>query len=321
MKVSLLIRTCLAALVLLWSQAQAQTYPERQVRLIVPFPPGGGSDTQARRLAERLSLLWKQSVVVENISGAGGTIAAATTAHAKPDGYTVLFATHPILSTYPFLYKKLNYDPADLVPVVAVTTAPLVLLVPSSTAIHSLADLLRKAKEQPGRLNFGSGGIGTSQHLAGELLKEVTGIDIVHVPYRGTAQTSTALMVNDIQINFDNVQSAKTQIRSGRVRGIAITSRDRLPTLPNIPTINETLPGFESTLSYGLLLPAGTPAAVVEVVNRDVNKVLQDPSYAKWVTDEGLYLQGGTPAQFQDYVVLERNKWGPLLRRLNIRLE
>ncbi|GAA4343276.1 tripartite tricarboxylate transporter substrate binding protein [Pigmentiphaga soli] len=311
-----------AALALPAAAAQAEGFPARQVRLVVPFPPGGGSDTQARLLAERLGQLWKQTVVVDNVSGAGGGLAAANVAHARPDGYSVLFATHPMLAMYPFLYEKLPYDPVkDFAPVVSLLEGPLVLLVPASSPIRSVNDLIQAAKDKPGTINFGSGGVGTTQHLTGELLKETAGIKLTHVPYRGDGQSMTALISNEIQLLFASVSSATAQIKGGRVRGIAITDSKRAPSLPDIPTMAETIPGFQSTLVYGLLVPKDTPADIVDAINRAANQVLQDPAYARRVQADGVNVRGGTPEDFDRFLASERNKWGSLLKRLDIKMD
>lgn len=309
------------ALLTVITSACAQDYPSRTVRVVVPFPAGGGADLNARSLAERLSKLWGQSVVVDNISGAGGAVAAATAARAKPDGYTIFFATHPIISVYPFLHEKLSYDPDnDFLPVVQLVDSQFVLLVNASSAFNTVADLIRIAKDKPGAINFGSGGVGTTQHLTAELFKAAAGIDINHVPYRGTAPAAAALMANEIQMHFDSTFSAMNQIRAGRLRGLAVTSTNRLPQLPEIPTLNESgLQKFESSLAYLLLLPAGAPAALVASINRDANKVLGEPAYRKQIQDQGIAIKGGTPEQLKAFLAAERKKWGELLKRLNLK--
>ncbi len=303
--------------------AVAQGYPSHAVRLVVGFPPGGSIDMQVRAMAERLSKLWAQPVVPENVSGAGGGVAAATVARSRPDGHTIYFATHPVFAINPFIYDKLAYDPEqDFIPVVKLGDTQNILVVNAASGIQRLADLIRISREKPGTINFGSGGVGTTQHLTGELFKAAAGIDIKHIPYRGTGPAATALITNDIQMQFDSAYSAMSRMRSGQVRGIAITSLNRLPTLPDLPTMNESgLKGFESTLAYGLLVPAGTPQAVVAALNRDANKVLQEPAYKKQMEDQGIYLQGGTPEQFKAFLASERRKWGEVLKQLNIKAE
>ena len=314
---------CLFALAVMAADVNAQDYPSRTVRIVVGFPPGGSIDLQVRALSERLSKLWSQPVVSENISGAGGGLGAAAVARSRPDGHTIYFTTHPVLAINPFIYDKLSYDPEqDFIPVVKLGDTQNILLVSPSSNIHKLSDLIKLARDKPGSINFGSGGIGTTQHLTGELFKAAANISITHVPYRGTGPAATALMANEIQMHFDSAYSAMERMRSGRARGIAISSLSRLPTLPDLPTMSESgLNGFEATLAYGLLVPTGTPQAVVAALNRDANKVLQDPLYKKQMQDQGIFLQGGTPEQFKTFLATERAKWGELLKRLNIRAE
>ena len=304
------------------AQTDASAWPTHPVKLVVPFPAGGGADTQARMIAERLSQEWTQPVTPENVSGAGGAVAANAVARSKPDGQTLFFATHPILAISPFMTKKLPYDPVkDFTPVIKLIEAPLVLLVPVASPVRTVADLVRLAKEKPGSINFGSGGIGTTQHLAGELLKLGADIDMTHVPYRGNAQTAAALITNEIQMHFDGVPSAVAQIKGGRVRGIAVTSKKRLTSVPELPTLSETLPDFEVSLAYGLLVPAGTPADVVAKINRSANAAIREAAYTKRISGEGATIEGGTPKEFADFLARERAKWGPLIKRLNIEAE
>lgn len=190
------------------SAQQPDAFPSRPVRLVVPFPPGGGSDMQARLLADKLRQVWTQPVVVENIAGAGGGVASSAVARAKPDGHTILFATHPMIAINPLLYKKLPYEAKDFTPVVKLMDAPLVLLVPSGSPFRTLPGLIKAAKEKPGAINYGSGGLGTTQHLTGEMLKVKAGIDLTLIPYKGNAQTNTALIANEIQLFFDSAPSA-----------------------------------------------------------------------------------------------------------------
>jgi tripartite-type tricarboxylate transporter receptor subunit TctC len=310
-----------AALVVTAVSAQPDAFPSRPVRLVVPFPPGGGSDMQARLLADKLRQVWTQPVVVENVAGAGGGVAASTVSRAKPDGHTILFATHPMIAINPLIYKKLPYEAKDFTPVVKLIDTPLVLLVPAASPFKTLADLIKAAKEKPGAINYGSGGLGTTQHLSGELLKDKAGIDLTLIPYKGNSQTNTALIANEIQLFFDSVPSAAAQIKGGRVRGLAVTGGKRLAVLPDLPTVAETLPGFESSLSYGLLVPEGTPAPIVAAINRDVNRVIRTPEYADKMKGEGASVEGGSPEQFAQFLSREHARWGGLVKRLNLQLD
>ncbi len=305
----------------LLNRVSAEEFPARPVRWIIGFPPGGSSDLQGRLFADKLSKIWGQPVVVENISGAGSGVAASTVARAKADGYTIFFVTHPVLAVNPFIYEKLSYDPEkDFLPVIKLSDSHNVLLVNASSPYRQVSDLIRAAKDKPGSLNFGSGGLGTTQHLTAESFKAAAGIQLTHIPYRGTGPAATALLVNEIQLHFDGTFSAMAQMSGGRVRGLAISSLQRLPTLPDLPTLNESgLPGFEATLAYGLLVPVNTPVAIVNQINRDTLKVLQDAVLKKQLQDQGIYLLGSTPEQFKVFLTNERKKWGELLKRLNIR--
>jgi tripartite-type tricarboxylate transporter receptor subunit TctC len=299
----------------------AQDYPTRAVRMVAPFPPGGGADLAARRLADRLNKLWGHSVIVENIAGAAGGVAAVNVARSKPDGYTLFFATHPILAINPFLYDKLSYDPDnDFAAVVHLAEIPTVLLVGPSLQVTRVSDLVSSAKARPGALNFGSGGVGTSLHLAGELFKAAAGIDMTHVPYKGTAPAVTALLGNEIQLLFDSSASALQHMQGGRVRGIAVASMNRLRAAPALPTFDESgVRDFVSTLASGVMVPAATSAALIAAINRDMNSVLNDPEYRKQVSDGGATVIGGSPEQLRQFLAAERRKWGPLVQRLGIK--
>ncbi|MDR6860916.1 tripartite tricarboxylate transporter substrate binding protein [Variovorax guangxiensis] len=303
------------------AQTEVQAFPSRPVRLVVPFPPGGGSDMQARLLADKLRQVWTQPVVVENVAGAGGGLASSAVARSKPDGHTILFATHPMIAINPLIYKTLPYEAKDFTPVVKLIDTSLVLLVPAASPFKTLPDLIKAAKERPGAINYGSGGLGTTQHLTGEMLKDKAGIDLTLIPYKGNAQTTTALIANEIQLFFDSAPSAAAQVKGGRVRAIAVTGRNRLALLPNIPTVAETLPGFESSLAYGLLAPDGTPMPVVAAINSAVNRVLQSADYSTQVRNEGATVEGGTPEQFGEFLAKEHARWRELVKRLNLKLD
>ena len=302
--------------------APAQTYPARNVHMISPFEPGGGSDLHARALAQELGKLWKLPLVPENMGGAGGGIAAAAAARAKPDGYTIFFSTHPILVVNPSLYEKLNYDPdKDFIPVVKLGDTALMAVVNSNLGINSVADLIKAAKARPGTINFGSGGIGTTQHLSGELFKAMANIDIVHVPFKSGAPATQALFAGEVQMQFDSVFPAMGSVKTGKVRGIGVTGPQRDPAVPDMPTIGETVKGYESVLGYGILVPTGTPPAIVAQLNRDLNKVIADPAYRKEMASRGLNLDGGTPEEFKAWLGVERTKWSALLKRINVRID
>jgi tripartite-type tricarboxylate transporter receptor subunit TctC len=298
-----------------------QGYPTRNVRMIVPFAPGGGSDLHARPLAQELGKIWNRTVVIENMGGAGGGVGASYVARAEPDGHTLLFATHPIISINPSLYKKLAYDPdKDFAAVTKVGETPLMLVVHPSMPVRSVNELVRLAKSRPNALNFGSGGAGTTQHLSGELFRHMASLELVHVPFKGGALASAALMGGEIHLHFDSAFPAMMAMKAGRVRGLAVTSRNRLPVLPDMPTMSETLAGYESVLGYGILAPARTPPDVVATLNRDLVKILGDAAYKVDMANRGLYLDSGTPEQFNAWLAAERRKWGELIQRLKLSL-
>lgn len=301
--------------------SSAQEFPSRPVRFISAMAPGGGGDLNARRLAEQLRSKWGQPVIVENRTGSGGNNAAAAASGATPDGYTLFFASHPIFAVNPVLYQALPFNAdRDFKPVVLVSKTPHVLIVNTALPAKTLPDLVALAKSRPGKLNFGSGGVGTSIHLAGELFKIQAGVDIRHVPYRGAAPAMAALAGNEIQLLFDSTMTAIGHIRGGRARGLAIASAKRSPALPDVPTFDESgFPGFEEGVSHGLLVPAKTPASVIKEVNQTVNEILANPDYRKQMAERGVELVGGTPGEFQAYLAAERKKWARIIREQGIR--
>lgn len=312
--------TIAALVIAATSVAQAQTsHPTRNVRMIVPFTPGGGADLHARTLGMALSTLWSRSVVIDNRGGAGGGVAASAVASSEPDGHTIFFATHPILSINPELYRKLSYDPVkDFAPVVKLGETALMLMVHPSFPAKSVAEMIKIAKEKPGTLNFGTGGPGTTQHLSAEMFRGLADIEVVHVPFKGGALASAAIMGGQIQFQFDSAYPGMRFMQSGKLRGLAVTSKTRLPMLPDMPTMAETLPGYESVLAYTIVVPAATPVGVVSALNRDINKVLSDPAYRKELESRAIYLDGGSPDDLRAWLAAERKKWGALIRRLKL---
>ncbi len=306
----------------LWATTSAaQNFPTQPVRIVAATPPGGAADVNARRLAERLSRMWQQPVVVENRSGGAGNVAAAAIADATPNGYSLLFAAHPVLAVNPLLYPKLPFNAdRDFTPVVLLSKMPHVLLANLTQVPATLPELIALAKAKPGVLNFASGGAGTSIHLAGELLIDAAGIDIRHVPYRGGAPAVTALIGGEVQLLFDATATAIGHIRGGRVRAIAIASPRRAAVLPDVPTFQEGgLRGFESVIAHGVLVPAKTPGAMVALLNRAINETLQDPEYRTQLTELGADIIGGPATEFRAFLAAERTKWGNLIRKQSIK--
>jgi tripartite-type tricarboxylate transporter receptor subunit TctC len=296
--------------------ASAQNYPERAIRLVVPFPAAGTTDILAREVAQQLTGALGQTVVVDNRPGAAGNIGSDLVAKSAPDGYTLLMGTVGTHAINPSLYSKMPYDHVkDFVPVVLVAGVPNVLVVNPALPVNSVADLIKLAKDKPGQINFASSGSGTSIHLSGELFKTMAGVDMIHVPYKGSAAALTDLIGGQVQIMFDNLPSALPQIKAGRLRPIAVTSLKRAAVLPDIPTINESgLPGFEASSWFGVLAPAGTPAPIVLRINAEVNQWLQSADAREKLLSQGAEAAGGSPAQFANHIRAETEKWAKVVK-------
>ncbi|WP_198374660.1 Bug family tripartite tricarboxylate transporter substrate binding protein [Neoroseomonas rubea] len=312
----------LAAGTALAGPAAAQgEWPARSIRMISPFPPGGAADLLARALAEELTPVLRQSVVVENRTGAGGSVGTEATVRAAPDGYTLVMGSTGPLAINPAL-QRLSYDPErDLAPIALVAAVASVLVVHPAVNARTLAELLALARAEPGRLNYGSSGIGSAQHLFAELVKQQANVDITHVPYRGTGPAMVDTVGGRLTMMFDTTPTALPHIRDGRVRPIAVTSARRDPALPDVPTIGETLPGYEALGWYGILGPAGTPAAVVERMNREVNALLGRAEFRAKLAAQGVEPLAGTPAEFAALIARDRARWGEVIRRGNIRAD
>jgi tripartite-type tricarboxylate transporter receptor subunit TctC len=270
------------AAVLMPVGARAQTYPTNPIRLVVPFAPGGGADLMARILADPLSKRLGQPIVIENKPGGGATLGADLVAKAAPDGYTLLWTTPGPQITNPYLMPKLPYDPfRDFTAVATVVTAVNVLVVTPRLPVKSVSELIAYAKANPGNLNFSSAGVGASSHLSGELFKMMAGIDIVHVPYRGSGPSLQDLLAGNVQMAIDTVAVLLPHIQSGALRGLAVATPQRNPSLPDLPPIADTLPGFDGSSINYINGPAGLPQPIVERLNREINAVLSDPEVRK----------------------------------------
>ena len=307
----------IAALLAVFAQnAFAQAYPTHSIRLVVPFPAGGTTDILARAAAQKLSESLGQAVVVDNRPGAAGNIGADLVAKSAPDGYTLLMGTVGTHAINPGLYAKMPYDHVkDFVPVVLVAGVPNVLAVYPAFPVNSVAELIALAKSKPGTINFASSGSGTSIHLSGELFKTMAGVDMTHIPYKGSSPALTDLMGGQVQIMFDNLPSSLPLIKAGKLRAIAVTSLKRAPALPDVPTISESgLPGFEASSWFGVLAPAGTPAPIVAKLNADVNKWLQSPEAREQLLAQGANAAGGTPEQFAAHIRAETEKWAKVVK-------
>lgn len=318
------LRLSLAVLLLALAAggAFAQAYPGRPVRLVVPFPPSGGNDVFARLVAQKLSEAWKQQVLVENRPGAGGNVGTEFAARAAPDGYTLLLGHTGTLAINPALYAKPGYDPQrDFTPIALLASAPLVLVVHPGASIHSVGDIVAMARSKPGEINYASSGNGTGSHLSGELLQALAGIKLTHVPYKGTSPAITDVLGGQVPMMFSVIPTALPQIRAGKLRAIAVTGATRMPQLPEVPAVAESLPGFESTLAYGILAPRGTPDAVIEEIRAQVARILATREYRERIEFEGAVPLEGTSAEFAALIRAQGEKWGKLIRASGIEPE
>jgi tripartite-type tricarboxylate transporter receptor subunit TctC len=293
----------------------ADAYPAKPIRLIVPFPPGGGTDAITRDVANELTTTLKWNFVVENRPGSGGNIGVDAAAKSAPDGYTIVLGQTSNLAINPTLYGHLPYDPLkDLTPVALVASAPLVFVVKADSPYKNLADLVAAAKAKPGSLNFASPGNGTVTHLTGELLQKEAGVQFTHVPYKGGSMALTDLLGGRIQIYAGSVPTLLGHIKSGQLRAIVVTSAQRDPNLPQVPTVGETYKGFEAVTWFGFVAPAGTPQPIVAKLNAEINKALKTPELKKRLNDEGATVLGGSPEQFGTLIKSEIAKWAPVVK-------
>ena len=320
---SYIARVCIAIMMLAVTAAvrAAETYPTRAVRVIVPYPPGSGLDTVARVTAERLHNRLKQPFIVENRAGASGNIGSEFVFRAAPDGYTVLVAPPTPLVVNKALMPSMSFDPDQFTAVSTLASLPNVLLVTSSIPVDSIARLFALAKEQPGKLNYASQGTGATPHLAMEYLKSVTGINLTHIPYRGVAPAITALIAGDVQVMFADLATALPQIRANKVKAIAITSEERHPFLPDVPTVAETLPGFSVTVWYGMVASPGTNSAVADLLARTIGEELRTPEVAARLSALSITPVGSTAAAMNAFLSLERERWKKVIRDANIKPE
>jgi tripartite-type tricarboxylate transporter receptor subunit TctC len=308
---------------LLVAAAGAQdAYPSRPVRFILPFPPGGGTDILGRVIAERLSTSLGQPVVTENRGGAGGNVGAEAAAHSAPDGYTIVLVA-PSLAISPSLYSKLNYDPVkDLAPISLVATVPNVMITNPSVEAKNLQEFIALARSKPGQMNFGSGGAGTSNHLAGELFNIVTGAKLVHVPYKGVNLAMQGVLAGEIQLVFIGIPAALPHIKAGKLRALALVAPQRSPALPDVPTVAEAgLKDFDVTTWYGVMVPAGTPRPIVTRLNGELVKIMQAPEVKERLAGMATDPLTSTPEEFAAYLRQEIAKWGDVVRKANLKAD
>ncbi len=301
----------------------AQPYPAKPVKLIVPFPPGGNTDVVGRLMAQKLTDAFGQQVVVENRAGAGGTIGAEAAAKSPADGYTLFFGTTGTLASAPALQPNLRYDPVKgFAPISTLANAPIVIIVSSAVPADSLARLIDLAKSKPGALKYGSAGTGHFVHIAGEMFRLATGVDLLHVPYKGVAPALVDLLGGRIDVMFDTVPQYEPHLQSGKVRALAVAHRNRLAQLPNLPTTAEAgLPGYELASWFGLLAPAGTPGDAVMRVNAEVVKALATREVVDTLVKLGLEPSSSSPQQYATLIVEEGARWRRVIREAGIKIE
>jgi tripartite-type tricarboxylate transporter receptor subunit TctC len=317
-------RLIAAGLALTWAAAvNAQTFPQQTVTMIVPFPPGGGTDTGSRLLAQKLSEKWGQQVVVDNKPGAAGIVGLEIASKAKPDGYTIVMGNIGTQSINPSLYKKLPYNPdTAFTPISLVAELPLVLVVNPSTAAKSTGELIAAAKAKPGDFTYSTSGNGSSMHLAAALFENQAGLKLTHVPYKGGGPAIQDLIGGHVTMSFATVLETSGQIKSGKLKPIAVTSDKRSPALPDVPTAAETgLPGYNSISWIGLLAPGGTPQPIVDKIAADVKAVLAEPATRQQFIDQGALPVGSTPAEFKALIDTDRARYGKIIVEKDIKLE
>jgi tripartite-type tricarboxylate transporter receptor subunit TctC len=319
-----LISLALAAMLTAAPASRAVDYPARPIRLIVPYVAGGPTDVLGRMVAEYLSRDLKQTVFIENKAGAQGAIGAEAVAHADPDGYTLLFTASSVIELNPMLYKKLAYDPDhELVVLSVITDLPSIMVVHPSVPAKTLAEFVAYAKQNPGKLNFGSAGTGGVGHLSGEMFKRMAGIEMTHVPYKGAGPALADLISGQIQLTFETLGTALQPIRAGLLRPLGVSSRERVAALPDLPTIAESgYPDYSATVWYGAVAPAGVPAQVAQTIRASLNRALGDEAFRASLTNAGFPpLKPQGEAETKKFVDADRARWAGIVKTLNITLD
>ena len=320
------MRALLLLGLLVFGTAQAQDWPTKPVRIIVPFPPGGSADLLPRAVTESLQKQWGQPVIVDNRPGAAGNIGAAAVYEAQPDGYTLLSAPPPPLVINRLLYPKLSYDSTRFVPMTVIAAIPNVLLVHPNVTASSVAELVAHAKSNPGKLNYASQGGGTTSHLTAELFKSIAGgggepLAIAHVPYKGTAPALADLLGGQVDLMFDNLGVSLPHVKAGKLRALAVASPRRFRSLPDVPALAETLPGFESVAWFGIVAPPKTPAAIAQKVALGVEVALRNPEVLKRLSELSADPLGLTPAETAAFMKQETERWGAVIKSAGVKLE
>jgi tripartite-type tricarboxylate transporter receptor subunit TctC len=315
------VALCLAGLA---PAVGAADYPDKPIRLVVPFPAGGATDLMARTLGQKLAERLGKGVVIDNRAGAGGGIGAEAVATAAPDGYTLLFATMGSLTINPNLYKSLRYDPVkSFVPITLTHSTSNLLVVHPSVPAQNVAELVTLARAKPGELTFASAGNGTTSHLSGELFKSLAKVELTHVPYKGSAPAMTDFLGGRISMMFDTTSNFVDYAKTGKLRPLGVTGAKRSPALPQVPTIAEApgMAGYDMTLWLGVLAPAGTPQAIVDTLHREIGAAMSTPDMARQMADAGIEVRLSTPQEFASLIRSDLAKWGQVVQRAGIRLD
>ena len=308
-------RCALGIMLIIALPVLAQNYPTKPIRLVLPYPPGGGTDVIARPLAQKLTEQLGQQVIVDNRGGAGGNIGMEFVAKSPNDGYTLLFALTAQYAVNPSLYPKLPYDPVrDYAPISLLANAPYLLVVHQALPAKSVAELVALVKARPGQLSYSSSGNGSGAHLAGEMLRSLARVEIVHVPYKGAGPAMPDLIAGQVQLSFITYTAAGPHIKTGRLRALGVTTAKRSPTLPDLPAIGETVAGYDSAVWYGFAAPAGTPPEIVSKLNTEVLRVLAAPDFRSRITLEAVSPIGSTPEEFGSFMRSEIVRWAKVVR-------
>jgi tripartite-type tricarboxylate transporter receptor subunit TctC len=318
-----MMRLAIALFAFATTVAFAQGYPTKAVKIIVPFAPGGNVDITARLVAPGLSEALGHPVVVENKPGAGGTIGADLVAKSQPDGYTLLMGSNSTFSVAPSLYPKNPYDPLkDFAPVIMIASAPFVLVTNPASSAKTAAELVAQGKANPGKLTMSSAGTGSSNHLVGELFQEISGAKFTHIPYKGSGQALTDLMGGQVDLHFDQITSAASHIQAGKLKALLVTSPQRVPMLPDVPTAAQAgYPRFQATNVTGLIAPAGTPREIIDKLNAATRKVIAQPAVREKFEGLGAEAVGGTPEEFGAYIKDDFSKWTRIVKEANVKVD
>jgi len=304
-------------------RAAAQTYPNRTITLVIPFAPGGSTSIVGRVIADKMSQLLGQSIVVDNRPGAGGTVGTKYVAKSDPDGYTLLLGYTGTLAIGPSIYKEVGYDPTkDFAPIGMIGNAPSALVVHPSFPAHTVAELIAYAKANPGKVNFGSAGVGSVNHITGEYFARSAGIQLVHIPYKGTGPALTDLLGGHIPMALAPIPATNPNVAAGLLRALAVTGKIRNSLMPNVPTLAESgLPGFEASLYYGLVAPAGTPRPVIDKLNTELRAALASDEVRKQLAQDGTEITPGTPEDYGDFIDKDEKKWAELVKASGVEQE